>query len=124
MWREWGCDDGRLDGIGVCRGETKGLATPLLVDRSWRNCVVVVALLFDERQPGEGGTTSGVSRGEIGVKLKFRRRVFGLGGTPPFAAATAPLPWCSDRAEGVSKRTLRLSSNPPEAAALFFLAKK
>ena len=84
--------------------------------------------LLDDRQPGEGGTTSGVSRGEIGVKLKFRRRVFGLGGTPPFAP-TEPLPLlpnpvcCPERAEGVSKRTLRLSSKPPETS-VFFLATK
>ena len=128
LWREWGCEDGRFDGIGVCLGETNGLATPLLLERSWRSCVVV--LLVDDAEPGEGGTTSGVSRGEIGVKLKFRRRVFGLGGTPPvFAAALLiwvfPLPklLLSDKAEGVSKRTLRLSSRPPETAE-FFLAKK
>ena len=71
---EWGWEGGRLEGTGVWPGETNGLVTPLL-DNSWRSCT-------GPEDPGEGGT-SGVNRGEIGVKLKAIRRVLGLGGTPP-----------------------------------------
>ena len=53
---------------------------PPWVDNSWRRCIGW------PEDPGDGGT-SGVNRGEIGVKLKAIRRVLGLGGTAP------PLPF-------------------------------
>jgi len=49
---------------------------PPWVDNSWRSCTGC------PEDPGDGGT-SGVNRGEIGVKLKAIRRVLGLGGTAP-----------------------------------------
>ena len=65
---------------GFCPGETNGLVPPPWVDKSWRTCIGW------PEDPGDGGT-SGVNRGEIGVKLKAIRRVLGLGGTAP------PLPF-------------------------------
>ena len=69
---EWGWDEGKLGGTGVWPGDTKGLVAPVPDN----NCLSWPA------DPGDSGT-SGVSRGEMGVKLNALRRVLGLGGTPP-----------------------------------------
>lgn len=119
---EWGWEEGRLEhepGTGVCLGETNGLGMPLLVDRSCLSWPVLV-------EPGEGGTpTSGVTRGEIGVKLKARRLVLGLGGTTPFTPEVVDVWSWPDKTDGVSNRTLRRSSSPTDDVGVppgFFLA--
>ena len=57
----------------------------------------------------------------MGVKLKARRRVLGLGGTTPLTFALTPVVCCSNPVV-VSKRTFRRSSNPLNVVAAKGLA--